>query len=741
MDNKTSKPPILSISMLISGREEMKKSLDSLQYFKKAFPCEIILVDTGCNEEQRAFAENYADKIIDFEWCDDFSAARNAGLKETTGEWFLYLDDDEWFEEPKEIIEFFTSGEYKNYKSATYVVRNYRTESGAIFDESYPSRMAERGEDIRFIGKIHEFLSPCHLPKKAFSDFVHHYGYAYRNEEAARKHAKRNIKPLLKMRKEKPGDARWMLQLAQEYFALEEYEKTVEVCVESLEEWRKLKDRVEYAPAHVGGLYAYILLSLDNEKKYEEEEKWLKKVLEEPLLNLELMKPTVAFFQMAGARLYTCMGQYEESRKYLRRYLEYRTMLKDDRNAIEMGSAAIVSQVFQDVILYGAILICMESLIRLEDEQLAEEAFYILDWSDKRLLYQQEWEQKMTDACCRVPYRPLWRKIMQTLVSREGGMKEMYVVFLAVEMVYQKNGEEEQLLRLWRLVSELDYDHHYILYTKILWEAHRLKEGADRESGKDKIAGLFRKLFEKHLSSILSIRQGVWDIADDLEISMEDLLLEMDYRKWKDALEEWIRDAAIEDIQAWENRLMAWKRTEDIRYKLFTMKCMEGYLFRYSERETEISLWEDKLWKFADSVIDFYQPLFRENVFRDMPEVLPDDAWVALHLKQLQEHRAKGNDREALAALRKCIGVSPVHEKALEVYAEILKKEIQEKEQISKKAGQELEVLVKALKDTAKLRMERGEYQVAREILRQIKLCVPGDEEVEELLRKMERQM
>ena len=38
---------LLSISMLISGREEMRKSLDSLLYFKNAFPTEIILVDTN----------------------------------------------------------------------------------------------------------------------------------------------------------------------------------------------------------------------------------------------------------------------------------------------------------------------------------------------------------------------------------------------------------------------------------------------------------------------------------------------------------------------------------------------------------------------------------------------------------------------------------------------------------------------------------------------------------------------
>lgn len=96
---------VLSISMLVSGRDDMFKSLESLKPFQEAFPCEVILVDTGCSEEQRSKAEKYADKILDFVWCQDFAAARNVGLNEATGEWFLYLDDDEWFENPRQIIE------------------------------------------------------------------------------------------------------------------------------------------------------------------------------------------------------------------------------------------------------------------------------------------------------------------------------------------------------------------------------------------------------------------------------------------------------------------------------------------------------------------------------------------------------------------------------------------------------------------------------------------------------------
>ena len=205
---------LLSISMLVSGREEMQKSLDSLRVFKENIPCEIILVDTGCDKEQRQMAEKYADKIVNFTWCDDFAAARNAGLKLAEGEWFLYLDDDEWFENPQQIIEFFKSGEYMEYNSARYVVRNYHNMQGTIYDDAVVARMVKRKPETKFYGKIHEYIEPYQLPLKDFTDYVHHYGYVYQNEEDKKKHARRNIKPLQEMRKAEPENWRWsILQL------------------------------------------------------------------------------------------------------------------------------------------------------------------------------------------------------------------------------------------------------------------------------------------------------------------------------------------------------------------------------------------------------------------------------------------------------------------------------------------------------------------------------------------------
>lgn len=743
MKSEFTQKPILSISMLISGREEMKKSLESLHYFRKAFPCEVVLVDTGCNEDQRKLAEQYADKIVDFAWCDDFAAARNAGLKETTGEWFLYLDDDEWFDDPQEIVEFFLSGEYRNYNSAAYVVRNYLRAEGLIYQDSYVGRMVKRKPDVKFVGRIHEYLDPFPHPEKVFSDFVHHYGYAYQDEAAARRHAERNIEPLLKMIKEEPGKNRWVLQLAQEYFSIKEYEKVVAICKEGLAEHRKQsgkqKSNAISDPPFLGGLYAYLIIALEITDQYGEGIEWLGEAMKEPVMMADIMAPTVTFYDTLGARLYAKTEDHEESCRYLRKYIKAKKKLENDREAIEKGTVGIVSDVFQEITLYSTLLVSMEAVIRMEDESLAEKAFYMLDWSDKRLLQQENWEQRMLDACCNVPYRPVWGKIMQTLISRESGMKEMYAVFLAVEERYQQNGETEKLARLRRLISELKYDHHYLVYTKILWEARKAEGAIIDAKAKEKIEGLFVELFEKYTDKLPFIRKEVWDVAERLDIPMEPLFLKIDYRIWKDALDEWNKEASIDSLGHWSRRMGIWKGTEDIRYGIFDIKCAEGYLFCYQKEQTALSGWEEALWTYADSVFAFYRPLYKESVFETVPETLPDEIWIALHLKKLKKCRESSDDKGALSILRKCLGVSVVLEKALEAYAEVLKSEIQNRDTEAEKAKTELKELVKTLKAAAKLQIERKEYAAAKGILLQIQNCMPEDEETKRLLTQIER--
>ena len=106
---------------------------------------------------------------------------------------------------------------------------------------------------------------------------------------------------------------------------------------------------------------------------------------------------------------------------------------------MESGTAALVSTVFEKKYLYGSVLTGLESVIRTENEKLAEEAFGTLDWQEPGLLGQEQWEKEILDAICGVPLRPAWKRLVQTLLSRRGGLQEMCPVLQQLEEEYESS--------------------------------------------------------------------------------------------------------------------------------------------------------------------------------------------------------------------------------------------------------------------------------------------------------------
>ena len=133
---------------------------------------------------------------MQFAWCDDFAAARNAGLEAAQGQWFMFMDDDEWFESTARIEKFFLSGEYRRYESASYVQRNYGDKAGTCWGDIYLTRMTRRRPDTRFYYPIHESLRPLLDPEKYLDDYVHHYGNIPEDREAWMAKRHRNLKLL-----------------------------------------------------------------------------------------------------------------------------------------------------------------------------------------------------------------------------------------------------------------------------------------------------------------------------------------------------------------------------------------------------------------------------------------------------------------------------------------------------------------------------------------------------------------
>ena len=64
----------ISLCMIVKNEERiLARCLDSV----KDLVDEIVIVDTGSADATRRIAQTYTDRVYDFTWIDDFSAARN----------------------------------------------------------------------------------------------------------------------------------------------------------------------------------------------------------------------------------------------------------------------------------------------------------------------------------------------------------------------------------------------------------------------------------------------------------------------------------------------------------------------------------------------------------------------------------------------------------------------------------------------------------------------------------------
>jgi len=95
IENEKWKPLKLSLCMIAKDEENtIGKALESI----KNIADEIIVVDTGSADRTKEIVKEYGGRVIEHEWDDDFSAARNVALKEANCDYLLFLDADEFID-------------------------------------------------------------------------------------------------------------------------------------------------------------------------------------------------------------------------------------------------------------------------------------------------------------------------------------------------------------------------------------------------------------------------------------------------------------------------------------------------------------------------------------------------------------------------------------------------------------------------------------------------------------------
>jgi len=120
---------------------------------------EIIIVDTGSEDKTKEIAGKYTDKVYDFEWIDDFSAARNFSFEKATMDYILWLDADDII--LPEDAEKFRHLKLTLDPSVDAVMMKYNVgfdEFGKPTLSYYRGRLVKRSRNFRWHEPVHEYL-------------------------------------------------------------------------------------------------------------------------------------------------------------------------------------------------------------------------------------------------------------------------------------------------------------------------------------------------------------------------------------------------------------------------------------------------------------------------------------------------------------------------------------------------------------------------------------------------------
>lgn len=182
---------MLSVCIIAKNEEQLLR--DCLQSVKD-FAGQIIFVDTGSTDKTKEIAKEEGAEVYDFEWNDDFSAARNFANEKAKGSWILVLDADEVLaEESKEKIKQLV--EDKNEVAYEITIRTYCNkpehqdwkplkEPHNSFNGYYDldvTRLFKNDKEIFFSGKVHETIHDSlkrlgRKPKRV-DVLIHHYEF------------------------------------------------------------------------------------------------------------------------------------------------------------------------------------------------------------------------------------------------------------------------------------------------------------------------------------------------------------------------------------------------------------------------------------------------------------------------------------------------------------------------------------------------------------------------------------
>lgn len=284
---------------MIAKNEE--KNIEMCINSYKSIVDEMIVVDTGSEDNTVEIAKGLGAKVYFFDWINDFAAAKNYALDRAKGDWIIFLDADEYFDvnSTRRIRKILESLKGSKYSAVGCKIINIDKVNDRIIDSFMQLRIFKNDKNIRYQSSIHESLKKKNDKIHIISFYddieIYHTGYS---SNVNKEKAKRNLEILLDDVKSNGENEEHYRYLCDCYFSLGDYENALKYGKLHLESnikligyesrihkvvidcmWKlgkskneietKIKECINVFPDHPNFYCSYGFFLLD-EKRYEE---------------------------------------------------------------------------------------------------------------------------------------------------------------------------------------------------------------------------------------------------------------------------------------------------------------------------------------------------------------------------------------------------------------------------------------------------------------------------------------
>jgi len=699
--------PVLTISLLISNRPDtVPRCLDSLKPIMAAIPSELILIDTSKSEEIRQLLLTYTDQVYSFEWCQDFAKARNEGLRRAKGEWFMFLDDDEWFVQYDELIDFFVSKDYKRYGFANYIVRSFIDVEYKKYQDGWVSRLFRIENNTKFVGKVHELHQPISGEQKYLDVIANHSGYVFDSEEKIRAHYERNSEILLKVLEEDPLNLRWQAQMVQEYRTVKKWDSIVEFCKKSLTECKEIKTDMERN--HLGTLYIGLVEGLMRAEEHEESIEIAKHILKEKRTT-EMCKAFATFYI---AQNYVALDNWKAAQKYAKNYLEWHTELTKNPQLIkEQSNSLLVKDVFEYGYIRKANNILAYADLMKEDIQAFSKRYEKLAWQAEELKVYDKLVELVIEKMGTMDYHPIFSRAITDAYKND-----VFRKFICNKAQEIERDDETAYRNIAYVFSRADADDWFIWYNRIIV--------ADANVNKDELEQAFAGLF-KTISNVFFLPEKTYDIIRRNNLNIGELWANYLGGSWQMHFTNFVKNNELDIVCRVSELIKECFDSEDYKSMLCDLLIMEKQI---STETDNVADYSNVLASYCELKLDFY-----EKHCVKTEEGLPLDVQGAKKIKDFIE--LENVDKvQALNSLKEVVDLRPDFTDGIKSF---LHAYAQEQKQKSANPSDEMLQLRNQVLQQVYILRDNGMEQEALQIVQQLKAMFPEDGEIIEIEHRM----